>query len=281
MIAPNPNPPRKHSHGPADPHKAHAHRHDHKKPHRHDHPHDHDHDHDEVHGQNRGLGSMLAEGVAGQAHHIVTSKASDLIKNQIFMFIAPIRNGVGLVEALPVVGSVVKTFENWLATNLQAYIDRTGINFGMPVDQAIDKLLRGDIDQFSDEFANGIFDFAKSVIPQNLVDSFRSMNPMKIASALSSTMGEHVEALKGHVEKTNPKGNFFVNALRTITNFIPFANRLPEWTKPWIGGGVGFLGLSFLWRMTKGLFKLALIGGAALLGWQFFMGGKKAEPQST
>lgn len=249
----------------------------------HDHKHgpDCDHDHEENRDQNRSLVRTLGSAAATQAHEMVKSKGSQLIKNQLAMFILPIRQGVQLIEAIPVVGSVVGTFESWLANNMQAYIDRTGINFGMPVHEAIDKLLRGDIDEFSGDFTNSIYNFAKSAIPAQVTEAFSSGNPMKIASALTSTVSENASSLATQMNNPSIQGNFITRPLKYIASFIPFVNKAPEWLKPVIGGGVAYMGLGFVWRTTKSLFKW-IVGGAALfLGWKFFMGGKAADPSQS
>lgn len=245
--------------------------------HEHKHGPDCNHDHEGNREEQRSLVSTLGSAAASQAQQMVANKGGQLIKNQLAMFILPIRQGVQIIEALPVVGSVVGTFEAWLAKNLQAYIDRTGISFGMPVHEAIDKLLRGDIDEFSGEFANSIYNFAKSAIPDKVSEAFSSGNPMKIASALTSAVSENANSIASQMNNPAIQGNFITRPLKYIASFIPFVNKAPEWLKPVIGGGVAYMGLGFVWRTTKSLFKW-IVGGAALyFGYRFFMGAKAAD----
>ena len=235
------------------------------------------HDHEENREQNRTLVGALGSGLASQAKSAVASKASSFLKNNLIGLIAPIRMTISNIELIPGVGGVIKTCENWFANNLQKYIERTGMKMDMSVDQAIDKLLRGDINEFSDEFADTMYNFATNAIPSQVTEAFKSGNPIKIVSALTSTISENASSLAKQMNNPEIKGNFLTRPLRYIASFIPFVNKAPEWLKPVIGGGVAYMGLGFVWRMAKGMFKW-IVGGAALfLGYKFFF-GKKVEP---
>ncbi len=247
----------------------------------HDHAHKHgpecDHDHGEAQEEKRGLGSMLATGLVGQAKAAATSKVSNALKMYLISFITPIKSLIATAELIPGAGMAIKTVETWLASNLQGYVDNRKINLGMDVHQAIDKLLHGDSDQFSDDFVNAMADFVQNAIPQKITDAFKSGNPLTIASALTSTVSENASSIASQMNNPEIQGNFITRPLKYIASFIPYVSKAPEWLKPVIGGGVAYMGLGFVWRMTKGLFKW-IVGGAALyFGYRFFM-GKKVDP---
>lgn len=212
-----------------------------------------------------GAAKMGADAILQQGAEVVEHKARHAFR---LLVSTHLRTVISMLAVLPIIGPKII---NSMVDKIYPYYKQFHPETQLTAHEIAKHLEMGKMEFLEDDFFSAAEHFVKSNLSAEDKVKMEQGDKLVILKAFG---GKIYDQVKLAMSMTKEPGGL-MKVLKSIANWIPFVNKLPDSIKPIAGGGVLAVGGIIALRMALKVMKWVFLIGGGLVGLKMFTGGKK------